>query len=396
MEAAQEHGHLSFASFDGDLSDDGKRRVVRSGYKLDDDLVPGVPGVATMNLEDTSWLWPVAQHPVFVQNDVVVGYGALWMATAGVSYALHFDQLGRAPWRQGFFLLQLVGQKTVRLAAPGHWPLLHLHPWCHVAGFDTQLPDLKGDLISWESLRGQFDLLNKSQARDLHRVLHVAVLRPGDIMYIPPAWFHETDADTDSVSLRVLPDRAQEDSDLEALNHIRVAEMAAARLEKQSCSACSFLVELLPRALGAQRARCSAALVLASMYSPASRGEACGNVEQEESHDVELESACEPCTSISAQKTFRAVASWLDAVPECGRGLAAVAVAETIVGEMVSETNFAMLQRFWELLLTRLGFEGGEEDRRKLEEECLASEMFAVEPCSGEAAAGAESRRQDL
>eukprot|EP00928_Gymnodinium_smaydae_P042449 TRINITY_DN28584_c0_g1_i1.p1 TRINITY_DN28584_c0_g1~~TRINITY_DN28584_c0_g1_i1.p1 ORF type:complete len:471 (-),score=34.66 TRINITY_DN28584_c0_g1_i1:49-1461(-) len=346
-----------------------KRTVVFSGYGLPEETVDEESrGVSSWSFTEISWLWEPGKVPPLAAASEDLP-ATLWMAKAGVSYAMHFDQLGEKPWHNGFYLLQLVGRKVVRLVHPNLWALLHLHPWCHAFGLDTQIPDLKGDLVPWLSLCAKYELLCAAESQALSGMFYRAQLSPGDILYIPPAWFHETDADEDTASLRILPD-ILETSFLPSGSHEDVVDELMDILNEARCSACSFLRIFIPHTLGKHKAFCLVFLLLESIYKPAARGERCGASEALPVKQNKTRMVCGTCrTSVGS------TANWIGKLQKGLRGLAIVAVGETLLGRDLGK-DFIALQRAWEFLLEDFG--SALQDRKQVEGTCLSADLASV------------------
>ena len=98
----------------------------------------------------------------------------LWMGQPGVIAHCHYDGYHN-------FYAQLFGRKTFRLFSPANWPGLYPFPYLHPSHAQAQVN------LSDTSSRQRF--------RAVSRVLFYEVtLTPGDLLYIPPLWFHEVEA----------------------------------------------------------------------------------------------------------------------------------------------------------------------------------------------------------
>ena len=104
----------------------------------------------------------------------------LLFSTSGMVVGLHFD-LPRN------LLAQVVGTKQVLLVAPEHGRYLYRHPWYsslrHASPVHFEDPDLE-----------RYPLLRKCR-------LFTAVLEPGEMIFIPSGWWHQTAALETSVSI---------------------------------------------------------------------------------------------------------------------------------------------------------------------------------------------------
>ena len=113
-------------------------------------------------------------------SDPFSAFGAqdatVWMASAGVVSTAHFDS-------QRNFFAQLYGRKTFTL-----WPPSAVHR--------MMLPP-KADRTRGRSAAPGLDLDGAAFARGRATF----VLAPGDVLYIPPFWFHRVEAESTSISL---------------------------------------------------------------------------------------------------------------------------------------------------------------------------------------------------
>jgi len=107
----------------------------------------------------------------------------LWISSAGVRMHSHFDQDHNV-------FVQLSGHKHFVLVPPEQWRLMHpfprVHPLWHKSQADVDAP--------------QVDLLRLyPQVAPLE-----AQVGPGDVLYLPPLWWHAVESQSGSVSLSVL------------------------------------------------------------------------------------------------------------------------------------------------------------------------------------------------
>lgn len=103
----------------------------------------------------------------------------LWIGRKATSSGLHCDQtIG--------LLAQVRGQKKGRLVSPDQWPLLYGYPSKY--GPNSYVDILEPDY-------GRFPL-----ARGITQVY--ATLEPGDMLYIPPGWWHNLES-IDSLTISV-------------------------------------------------------------------------------------------------------------------------------------------------------------------------------------------------
>ena len=114
----------------------------------------------------------------------------LWIGTAGVIAQTHHD-------RSYNFFCQLVGKKTFHLFSPAAWSQMKLFPATHPSRRQSQLRFGSEEAVEHENL-----MRMRKGAK--------AELEPGDILYVPPLWFHAVETvgseegKTGAVSLSVL------------------------------------------------------------------------------------------------------------------------------------------------------------------------------------------------
>ncbi len=94
------------------------------------------------------------------------------------------------------FYAQLYGTKKFTLFAPSNWPGLYPYPFLHPSHAQAQVN------ASDEASVDQFPLVKRVEAVQ-------AVLEPGDLLYMPPLWFHEVESQSMSISVNVWTDSHQ-------------------------------------------------------------------------------------------------------------------------------------------------------------------------------------------
>ena len=94
------------------------------------------------------------------------------------------------------FYAQLYGKKRFLLLRPTNWPGLYPYPFLHPSHAQAQV-----NVSSLEE-QSKFPLVQKVETFE-------AVLEPGDLLYIPPLWFHEVESLDVSISVNVWTDSAQ-------------------------------------------------------------------------------------------------------------------------------------------------------------------------------------------
>ncbi len=94
------------------------------------------------------------------------------------------------------FYTQLYGRKRFLLLRPTSWPGVYPYPFLHPSHAQAQVN------VSNEMDRRHFILASKLEVFE-------AVLEPGDVLYIPPLWFHEVESLQVSISVNVWTDSVQ-------------------------------------------------------------------------------------------------------------------------------------------------------------------------------------------
>jgi hypothetical protein len=108
----------------------------------------------------------------------------LWIGHKGNLTPLHYDT-----WHG--CLAQLSGRKRVTLISPQQTSKIYQEsPWS-LKSFSTRLPQNSKDA----------DEIQFPKARQLRRL--ELVLEPGQLLYIPPYWWHEVESLDNSISLAV-------------------------------------------------------------------------------------------------------------------------------------------------------------------------------------------------
>lgn len=112
-----------------------------------------------------------------------------WIGQPNVIAHCHYDGYHN-------FYTQLYGKKRFLLLRPTNWPGVYPYPFLHPSHAQAQVN------ASNERDRNRFQLLNKVEVLE-------AVLEPGDLLYIPPLWFHEVESLEVSISVNVWTDSMQ-------------------------------------------------------------------------------------------------------------------------------------------------------------------------------------------
>lgn len=119
----------------------------------------------------------------------------LWMGTAGVTAQTHYDCSHN-------LYVQVHGTKSFILSPPSEHAKLHLFPELHPSRRQSQV-DFLAEPDRLRSVFANFD----------HNITgYQADLSPGDVLYIPPFWFHRVMATSDdSISVNMWSTSKEED-----------------------------------------------------------------------------------------------------------------------------------------------------------------------------------------
>ncbi|ETO18668.1 hypothetical protein RFI_18593 [Reticulomyxa filosa] len=127
----------------------------------------------------------------------------LWLGTKSTVSKYHFDGSDN-------FNLQLFGQKRFQLMPPSmHWDA-NVYPWIHPQSRKTQNALHPRSFGKAKERSSQVHKKNDddddsgggSGGGEEHRVEYQVILSPGEMLYIPPFWFHQVIGETD-VSINV-------------------------------------------------------------------------------------------------------------------------------------------------------------------------------------------------
>ena len=113
----------------------------------------------------------------------------VWMGQPHVIAHCHYDGYHN-------FYAQLYGTKKFTLFKPTNWPGLYPYPFLHPSHAQAQV-----NLSDFEDV-DRFPLVQKAQAVEV-------VLEPGDLLYMPPLWFHHVESLDVSISVNVWTDSQQ-------------------------------------------------------------------------------------------------------------------------------------------------------------------------------------------
>lgn len=111
----------------------------------------------------------------------------MWIGQPGVKAHCHFDGYHN-------FYAKLVGTKRFILYPPGAWNRAYVYPFLHPHSAQSQLPDpLDPDPEKYPNAQSLLSYPGRL----------VVTLKAGDLLYLPPLWFHETEAADESISVNV-------------------------------------------------------------------------------------------------------------------------------------------------------------------------------------------------
>lgn len=111
----------------------------------------------------------------------------LWIGSKGVITPFHYDELHNV-------FLQVEGSKKFLLFPPTAWRQLYLYPKFHVRHRNAMLEYPPNE----ETLEEEFPAFKYFPVEPLE-----VEVNPGDVLYIPPLWFHQVEALSNSISVNV-------------------------------------------------------------------------------------------------------------------------------------------------------------------------------------------------
>lgn len=114
----------------------------------------------------------------------------VWFSQAGNVANVHYDKSVN-------FVAQVVGQKRWLLFPPTEWERLYLHPSLHRHYHQSQV-----NLTDPRANAG-LPLLARAEAFEV-------VLNPGEVLFVPPFWFHCVEALTKSISVSMITPSQEE------------------------------------------------------------------------------------------------------------------------------------------------------------------------------------------
>lgn len=156
-----------------------------------------------------------------------------WMGGPGISASTHYD-------RDHNLFAQCVGEKRFVFWEPGMWPELSVHPFYHPRDRQSQTVYSEHD----EELSGKGE---RGGSTDIPPYGYVD-LKPGDLLYIPPFWWHRVQSTTLSIGINVWT-AALESSMASTLNDLGLPKLVSKRTGKISIAATAFFIRGLVETL---------------------------------------------------------------------------------------------------------------------------------------------------
>lgn len=140
-------------------------------------------------LGDWAWSEVMPMKELLVLNPTHSSVN-VWIGQPHVIAHCHYDGYHN-------FYAQLYGRKKFTLFSPTHWPGLHPYPFLHPSHAQCQvnLSNAVNDVIRFPSLKEVTPL--------------EVILEPGDLLYLPPLWFHHVESMEVSISVNVWTDTKQ-------------------------------------------------------------------------------------------------------------------------------------------------------------------------------------------
>lgn len=115
----------------------------------------------------------------------------VWIGQPHVIAHCHYDGYHN-------FYAQLYGTKKFTLFSPTNWPGLYPYPFLHPSHAQAQV-----NISDLEDVKN-FGLVRQVEALEV-------ILEAGDLLYMPPLWFHEVESQSISISVNVWTDSRQTD-----------------------------------------------------------------------------------------------------------------------------------------------------------------------------------------
>jgi hypothetical protein len=166
----------------------------------------------------------------------------VWMGSAGVTSAAHYDAVHN-------FYVQIYGHKRFVLLPPASDRVLYTYPRLHPSARQSQIAFHRPDTA-------QFPLLFEPPSSEPpgHLQARDVVLAPGDVLYLPPYWFHYVTALDTSISLSLWLDAEELTWFRAASSHDVPLKSGASDAERRELAARYLALFLSAFAQGLERA----------------------------------------------------------------------------------------------------------------------------------------------
>lgn len=122
--------------------------------------------------------------PLFVRDkrlDIDLRAQVMWFGMKGVRSTIHYDESYN-------FYVQIFGTKRWYFAPPTYYSSCYLHPMAHPSTRQCQLDWPHTDSARFPRATSP----NASEGGSME--LLTTVLNPGEVLFMPPSWFHATEA----------------------------------------------------------------------------------------------------------------------------------------------------------------------------------------------------------
>lgn len=134
-------------------------------------------------------------------NAISRGELKLWIGSQGNSANLHYDATHN-------FYLQIRGRKRFLLISPEMWDNIHCHPRLHPSDRQSLAEFLTAETDEgWAAMQKKLPRIKNVKGHVIE-----AILEEGQVLYIPPFWFHNVESlDAATVSINVWSSSREED-----------------------------------------------------------------------------------------------------------------------------------------------------------------------------------------
>ncbi len=121
-------------------------------------------------------------------------YSIAWVSCDGVKAQTHFDKSAN-------FFVNVMGRRTFTLSPPTDWEGMYLFPALHPSYHQSQ--------VIRSEFRNIFDTAHK-YPRAAAVQEHTVTLNPGDVLYVPPFWFHRVQSHGLAIGVSVISPSKEE------------------------------------------------------------------------------------------------------------------------------------------------------------------------------------------